>query len=81
MSSLEGNKIAAAVLVGGMITLTVGIATDFIYRPHHGAQAAHEGGEPAAPAKSAPVEAASAVKLSAKDDTADSHNSSAKCTD
>jgi cytochrome c len=56
MSSLEGNKIAAAVLVGGMITLTVGIATDFIYRPHHGAQAAHEGGEPAAPAKPAPVE-------------------------
>jgi len=56
MSSLEGNKIAAAILVGGMITLTVGIATDFIYRPHHGAQAAHEGGEPAAPAKRAPVE-------------------------
>jgi cytochrome c len=56
MSSLEGNKIAAAILVGGMITLTVGIATDFIYRPHHGAQAAHEGGEPAAPKKAAPVE-------------------------
>jgi cytochrome c len=56
MSSLEGNKIAAAVLVGGMITLTVGIATDFIYRPHHDAQAAHEGGEPAAPTKPAPVE-------------------------
>ena len=55
MSSLEGNKIAAAILVGGMITLTVGIATDFIYRPHHGAQAAHEGGE-AAPKKPAPVE-------------------------
>ena len=44
MSSLEGNKIAAAVLVGGMITLSVGILTDFIYRPHHAAQAAHEGG-------------------------------------
>ncbi len=56
MSSLEGNKIAAAILVGGMITLTVGIATDFIYRPDHGAQAAHGGGEPAAPAKPAPVE-------------------------
>jgi cytochrome c len=44
MSSLEGNKIAAAILVGGMITLSVGILTDFIYRPHHAAQAAHEGG-------------------------------------
>ncbi|MEZ5831375.1 MAG: cytochrome c family protein [Dongiaceae bacterium] len=44
MSSLEGNKIAAAILVGGMITLSVGILTDFIYRPHHAAEAAHEGG-------------------------------------
>ena len=59
MSSLEGNKIAAAILVGGMITLSVGILTDFIYRPQHGAQAAHEGGEGggAAPAaKPAPLE-------------------------
>jgi cytochrome c len=60
MSSLEGNKIAAAILVGGMITLSVGIVTDFIYRPHHEAQAAHEGGaegEGAAPAaKPAPLE-------------------------
>jgi cytochrome c len=59
MSSLEGNKIAAAILVGGMITLSVGILTDFIYQPHHGAQAAHEGGEGggAAPAaKPAPLE-------------------------
>ena len=43
MSSLEGNKIAAAILVGGMITLSVGILTDFIYKPHHGAEAGHEG--------------------------------------
>lgn len=63
MSSLEGNKIAAAILVGGMITLSVGIVTDFIYRPHHAAEAAHGGGEgeggggaaPAAPAKLEPV--------------------------
>ena len=53
MSSLEGNKIAAAVLVGGMITLSVGIATDFIYQPHHGAQAAQEGGAAATPKKAA----------------------------
>ena len=32
MSSLEGNKIAAAILVGGMITLSVGIATDHCVR-------------------------------------------------
>src|SRR5215510_5707917 len=44
MSSLEGNKIAAAILVGGMITLSVGIITDFIYRPHHAAEAGHAGG-------------------------------------
>jgi cytochrome c len=44
MSSLEGNKIAAAILVGGMITLSVGIITDFIYPAHQGAEVAHEGG-------------------------------------
>src|SRR4030095_11985207 len=65
MSSLEGNKIAAAILVGGMITLSVGIVTDFIYRPHHAAEAAHGGGEgeggggaaPAAPAQLEPAPA------------------------
>ncbi len=57
MSSLEGNKIFAAVLVGGMITLGVGIATDFLYRPHRAAEAAHEGGaEPAGKKGPAPVE-------------------------
>jgi cytochrome c len=59
MSSLEGNKIAAAILVGGMITLSVGIVTDFVYRPHHAAEAAHDGGAEggAAPgAKPAPLE-------------------------
>ncbi len=40
MSSLEGNKIVAAILVGGIITLGVGIAANFIYRPGH-----EEGGE------------------------------------
>ncbi|HEX6118031.1 MAG TPA: cytochrome c family protein [Dongiaceae bacterium] len=44
MSSLEGNKIAAAILVGGMITLSVGIVTDFVYRPQHASEAAQEGG-------------------------------------
>jgi len=59
--SLEGNKIAAAILVGGMITLSVGIITDFLYKPHHGAEAAPEGGAeggaaPAAPAAPATLE-------------------------
>jgi cytochrome c len=43
-----------------MITLSVGILTDFIYKPHHGAQAAHEGGgeggEAPAAKKAAPLE-------------------------
>jgi cytochrome c len=57
MSSLEGNKIAAAILVGGMLTLSVGIVADFIFPEHHAAEAAHEGGEPAAePAAPAAVE-------------------------
>jgi cytochrome c len=61
MSSLEGNKIAAAILVGGMITLSVGILTDeFVYPKHHATEASQEGaaeGGGAAPAATpAPVE-------------------------
>lgn len=44
MSSLEGNKIAAAILVGGLITLSVGIITDFVFPSHQAAQVAQEGG-------------------------------------
>lgn len=76
MSSLEGNKIAAAVLVGGMITLSVGIATDFIYQPHRGAQAAHEGAAPAAK-KPAPVEPV--LGLIASADAANGEKVAAKC--
>jgi cytochrome c len=82
MSSLEGNKIAAAILVGGMITLSVGILTDFIYQPHHGAQAAHEGGAEgggAAPAaKPAPLEPV--LGLIATADAAKGEKLFAKCT-
>jgi cytochrome c len=49
--SLEANKIAAAVLVGGMLTLSVGLISNIIYGPHE----AHEGGEAAAPAGAAPA--------------------------
>jgi cytochrome c len=80
MSSLEGNKIAAAILVGGMITLSVGIVTDFIYRPGgHGAEAAHEGGEGAAPAtKAAPLEPV--LGLIATADPAKGAEIAKKCT-
>ena len=80
MSSLEGNKIAAAILVGGMITLSVGILTDFIYQPQHGAQAALEGGEGggAAPAaKPAPLEPA--LGLIATADAANGEKIAQKC--
>src|SRR5512147_969145 len=49
--SLEANKIAAAILVGGMLTLSVGLISNVIYGPHEG----HEGGEAAAPAEAAPA--------------------------
>ena len=52
--SLEANKIAAAVLVGGMLTLSVGLLSNIIYGPHEGP----EGGE----AGAAPMEAAPAPK-------------------
>ncbi len=80
MSSLEGNKIAAAILVGGMITLSVGIITDFIYRPHHAAEAAHEGGAEggeAPAAKPAPLEPV--LGLIAKADAAKGETVAKKC--
>lgn len=53
--SLEANKIAAAVLVGGLLTLSVGIATHMIYGTPSGSTIAEageaaEGGEVAAAA-------------------------------
>src|ERR1700749_2741818 len=47
--SLEANKIAAAVLVGGMLTLSVGLISNMIYGGHEGNE-----GEKAAPAAAAP---------------------------
>jgi cytochrome c len=82
MSSLEGNKIAAAILVGGMITLSVGILTDFIYKPHHGAEAATEGGAEggAAPAgKTGPAPVEPVLGLIAKADAAKGEGIAKKC--
>jgi cytochrome c len=82
MSSLEANKVAAAILVGGMITLSAGILTDFIYKPHHETEASKEGGAeggaaPAAPAGQKPVEPV--LGLIAKADASKGENIAKKC--
>ena len=77
MSSLEGNKIAAAILVGGMITLSVGIATDFIFPSHHVAEAGHEGAAPAA--KQAPAAPEPVLGLIAAADAAKGEAIAKKC--
>ncbi len=81
MSSLEGNKIAAAILVGGMITLSVGIITDFIYPAHQGAEVAQEGGAEGggtpAPKPAAPLEPV--LGLIAKADVAKGETVAKKC--
>ena len=79
MASLEGNKIAAAILVGGMITLSVGIITDFIYQPRHGAEAAHAGGEGAAPAAKQPAPLEPVLGLIATADVAKGETIAKKC--
>ena len=79
--SLEANKIAAAILVGGMLTLSSGLIADMIYGGHEGG-AEHGGGgeaaEPAAPAaKPAPVEPISGLLASA--DVAAGEKTAVKC--
>jgi cytochrome c len=83
--SLEGNKIAAAVLVGGLLTLSVGLVSNAIYSVPEGAvHAAVEGGAeggaapaaPAAPADAAPV---SSVPLIAAADVAAGEKAASKC--
>ncbi|WP_374385239.1 cytochrome c family protein [Dongia sp.] len=86
--SLEGNKIAAAVLVGGLLTLSVGLVSNIIYgapegASHEEAAAGAEGGagEAAAPAAAAPADAApvSSVPLIAAADPAAGEKVAAKC--
>lgn len=79
MSSLEGNKIAAAILVGGMITLSVGIAADFIFPAPHGAEAAHEGGEAPAAAPAAPAAVEPVLELIASADVGKGEGVAKKC--
>lgn len=61
--SLEGNKIAAAVLVGGLLTLSVGLVSNMIYSAPEGA--AHAGAEGAAEGAAAPAESAAAPAAAA----------------
>jgi cytochrome c len=81
--SLEANKIAAAILVGGMLTLSSGLIANMIYGGHegggeHAAAGGGEGAAPAAPAaKPAPVEPISGLLASA--DVAAGEKTAAKC--
>src|SRR6185369_17700660 len=81
--SLEANKIAAAILVGGMLTLSSGLIANMIYGEHEGGEhgAAAGGGEAAAPAapaaKPAAVEPISGLLASA--DVAAGEKTAAKC--
>jgi cytochrome c len=64
-SSLEMNKVAAAILVGGMLTLGIGIVSNAIYHPGHGEKAEGEAGAPAAPQAPAAIEPVSKLLASA----------------
>ncbi|MDY0881692.1 cytochrome c family protein [Dongia soli] len=81
MSSLEMNKIAAAILVGGILTLGVGIVSNAIYNPerraHEGA-GGEEGGAAPAPA-AAPVAVEPISKLLASADPAKGEAIAKKC--
>jgi cytochrome c len=79
--SLEANKIAAAILVGGMLTLSSGLIANMIYGGHEGGGEHGAGGEAAAPAapaaKPAPVEPISGLLASA--DVAAGEKIAVKC--
>jgi len=79
--SLEANKIAAAILVGGMLTLSTGLIANMIYGGHEGGEEHGAGGEAAAPAapaaKPAAVEPISGLLASA--DVAAGEKTAAKC--
>ena len=81
--SLEANKIAAASLVGGMLTLSSGLIANMIYGEHegggeHGAAGGGEAAAPGAPAaKPAAVEPISGLLASA--DVAAGEKTAVKC--
>lgn len=85
--SLEANKIAAAVLVGGMLTLSVGLVSNIIYGApagagaEHAAEAGAEAGAPEAAPAASTAEAApvSSVPLIAAADVAAGEKAAGKC--
>jgi cytochrome c len=81
--SLEANKIAAAVLVGGLLTLSVGIATHMIYGTPSGSAVAVAGEPSEGAAGAAPVQEAAApvdiLPLIASADPAAGEKAFAKC--
>lgn len=82
--SLESNKIAAAILVGGLLTLGVGILSDIIYpiRHHVASEEATEssaGGEAAAANASAPAEFVPSLPMIAAADPMKGQNIAKKC--
>lgn len=70
-SSLEGNKIMAAVLVAGIITVGSGVISRIIYAPHSIHENAYRVANAAVPSAAAPVAAAAVepigVRLTAAD--------------
>jgi cytochrome c len=75
--SLEANKIAAAILVGGMLTLSVGLVSNMIYGGHEGAEG-EKAAAPAAPAeKPKPIEPISGLLANA--DTAKGQDLAKAC--
>ena len=78
--SLEANKIAAAILVGGMLTLSSGLLANMIFEGHEGGGGEH-GGEAAAPAapaaKPGPIEPISGLLANA--DVAAGEKTAVKC--
>ena len=75
--SLEANKIAAAVLVGGMLTLSVGLVANMIYGGHEGAEGEKAAAAAQPAAKPAPVEPVSGLLASA--DTAKGQEATKVC--
>jgi cytochrome c len=75
--SLEANKIAAAILVGGLLTLSTGLVANMIYGGHEGAEG-EKAAAPAAPAaKAAPIDPVSGLLASA--DVAKGQDSAKAC--
>ncbi|WP_395020346.1 c-type cytochrome [Dongia sp.] len=79
--SLEANKIAAAILVGGMLTLSSGLIANMIFEGggHEGGGERAAGGEAAAPAGAKPAAVEPISGLLASADVAAGEKTAAKC--